>query len=103
MTNVIIGYPIQTDREIDFMNEMELAKMWEDLCKPTDETTLKMAAKSLNYAINELDATCDFVNEACETLVDTAEGDRIASILQDMESRLKDIREMQSKLAKGES
>lgn len=91
------------DWQLDLMYETESGVLWENQCKPTDETTLKKAADSLFLAIEDLDRSCDLVNEACEWLVDTAEGDRISSVLQDMEKLLKDIRGMQSKWAKGES
>lgn len=91
------------DWQLDRMYENENSILWEKQNKPTDETTLKLAAKSLFLAIEELDSSCDLVNEACEMLVDTAEGDRLSSVLQDMERTLKEIREMQTKWAKGEA
>ena len=91
------------DWQLDMMYENESRILWENQNKPTDETTLKLAAKSLILAIEDLDISCDLVNEACEMLVDTAEGDRISSVLQDMERTLKEIRGLQAKWAKGEA
>lgn len=81
------------DYELDRMIEDFNAQEWEKLNTPTDGETLRQAAKSLGYAIDELDEAADCVNEAAETLVDTPEGDRIRSILDEMETLLKDMKE----------
>ena len=80
--------------QLDLMRESESAEKWEKLNTPTDGETLRQGAKSLNYALNELDEACDCVNEAAETLKDTPEGDKVRSILDDMEAILKDVKEM---------
>ena len=90
----VIGYPIQN---IDAMYEAESARMWEEQNMPTDTEMLHLAAKSLRLAATDLDTTCDLVNEAAEAIVDTPEGDKIASILGEMENILKDLREMAEK------
>lgn len=82
---------------VDLIAEKEAAKAWEELNMPTDTETLHQAAKSLGYAIEDLDTSLDLVNEAAELLVDTPEGDRVSSLLQEMESALKDLRGMQRK------
>ena len=81
--------------ELDVMKEQMDAKAWEKLNTPTDGETLRQAAKHLGYAINELDEAADCVNEAAEALVDTPEGDRVASVLEEMETMLKDLKKMQ--------
>ena len=81
--------------ELDAMKERMDAKTWEKLNTPTDGETLRQAAKSLGYAIDELDGAADSVNEAVEALLDTPEGDRIASVLAEMETVLKDLKKMQ--------
>ena len=85
------------DWQLDRMYEGESSKAWEAQNTRTDGETLRQAAKSLDYAIGELDDACDSVNEAAEALVDTPEGDRVRSILDEMEEVLKSIREMQEK------
>lgn len=77
--------------------------LWEMETMPTDGETLKLAAKSLNYAINELDGAADSVNEACESLADCPEYDRVKSILNDMEEILSDLKSMQERWEKGEA
>ena len=85
------------DWQLDLMRESESAAMWEKLNTPTDGETLRQGAKHLGYAIDELDHACDCVNEAAETLVDTPEGDKVRSILDEMEAILKDLKSMQKK------
>lgn len=65
-----------------------------------DGETIRMASKSMRFAIEELDKACDSVNEAVETLTDTPLGDQIASFLMDMESILSMMKEMQKTLGK---
>ena len=74
------------------MVEEAAAREWENQNMPTDGETLRQAAKSLGYAIEELDVAADDVNEAAETLIDTPEGDRVASVLAEMEILLKDLK-----------
>ena len=74
------------------MVEESAAREWENQNMPTDGETLRQAAKSLGYAIEELDVAADDVNEAAETLIDTPEGDRVASVLAEMEILLKDLK-----------
>ena len=73
---------------VAIMVEEAAAQEWERMNMRKDGETLRMAAKSLRFAIEELVRTADFVNEAAEALVDTPEGDRVASILDEMESVL---------------
>lgn len=90
----VIGYPMQN---IDAAYEAESARIWEEQNRQTDTELLRLASKSLRLAADDLDSTCGLVNEAAEAVVDTPEGDRIASILGEMESILKGIREMAEK------
>ena len=84
-------------KDVAIMIEEAAAQEWERLNTPTDGETLRQAAKSLGYAINELDEAADCVNEAAETLADTPEGDRIRSILDEMETLLKDMKEQKKR------
>ena len=85
------------DWQLDLMRESESAAMWEKLNAPTDKETLREGAKSLGQAIYELDGACDFVDDAAELLADTPEGDKVRSILDDMEHILKDLKSMREK------
>lgn len=82
---------------VAIMIEDAAAQEWERLNAPTDVETLRQAAKTLGHAINELDEVSDCVNEAAEALVDTPEGDRVASILSEIESLLKEMKEYKQK------
>ena len=83
--------------DVGIMIEEQAAKEWEKLNAPTDSAMLHLAAKSLGYAIDELDTSCDSVQKAMESLLDTPEGDRVASALSELESVLKELKELQSK------
>lgn len=83
--------------DVGIMVEEQAAKEWERLNAPTDTEMLHLAAKSLGYAIGDLDTSCDLVQEAMESLLDTPEGDRVASALTEMESILKELKELQGK------
>ena len=84
------------------MIEEAAAQEWERLNKPTDGETLRMAARSLGFAIDELDSAADSVNEAVELLADTPEGDRLASTLEEMESILKTLKGFQKEWGRAE-
>ena len=88
---------------LDYMIEKENDRVWEEQNRPTDGETLRQAAKSMNYAIESLDETADLVNEACETLADCVEYDRVKSILNDMEETLERMKKMRDSWQKGES
>ena len=80
------------DWQLDLMYAQESSDLWKQLNTETDGETLRQAAKSLGYAINELDEACDCVNEAAEALTDTAEGDKMLSILDEMEKILDELK-----------
>ena len=87
---------------VDLMIEREVAKLGEEQTMPAvDGETLRLAARSVRWAVEELDKAADFVNEAAETLVDTPQGDRVASILNDMETMLTNLKQLQKAFEKG--
>ena len=88
--------------DVDLMIERASEKMWEEQNLPTDSETLKMAAKELYFAIDDLDHAADWVWTGMEDLKDCVEYDRVASILHDMEDILKDLKAMQKAWEKGE-
>lgn len=90
------------DTTLDKKIEQATEQLWEQQTMPTDETTLKMAAKDLEFAIDELDHAADWVWTGMEELKDCVEYDRVASIMQEMESILKDLKAMQKAWEKGE-
>ena len=91
---MVTGTP---DWQLDLWFDQESDRMWQKLNTTTDGETLRQAAKALKFAINELDESCDCVNEAAEILVDTPEGDKVASILEEMENILKELKGMKEK------
>lgn len=89
------------DTDLDYMIEKEAMCAWEEQNRVTDGESLRQAAKALQFAIEDLDTSADWVNEAAEILVDTPEGDKVASILEEMERILKDLKTMHDKWEKG--
>ena len=77
--------------------DRKIQEMYEAKDVPADSELLRMASKSIRFAIEDMDTSMELVNEAAEELADTPDGDRIASILGEMEGLLKDLKDMQSK------
>ena len=88
---------------VAIMYERQSEQMWEEQNAPViDGETLRQVDRSLRFAIEELDKACDDANEVCEILADTPFGDRVASVLHDMEDLLCDLKTMQKNAEKGE-
>ena len=80
-------------QDVDAMVEARNATEWEEQTAPViDGETARQAARWLRIAAEELDSALDSVNEAAEALVDTPDGDRISSLLKEMEDKLSEIR-----------
>ena len=85
-----------TDLDLDRMVEDAAAKEWEaQNASAADGATLKLAARSMRLAVEDLDKTLDLINEAAEILKDTPEGDKVASYLADGENVLAELRSLQ--------
>lgn len=80
-------------QDVDAMIEARNAAEWEAQTAPViDGETARQAGMLLRMTAEELDKTLDLLNEAAEALVDTPDGDRISSMLSEMEDRLSEIR-----------
>ena len=89
---MMIGYPAQ---DVDAMVETASAKEWEkNQPQNADGDCKNRAARSLEFAITDLDAVCDLINEAVEILLDTVEGDKVSSLLDDGERLLKELKQI---------
>ena len=85
-----------TDLDLDRMVEQAAAKEWEaQNAEPADGAVLKLAARSMRFAVEQLDKTLDLINEAAEILKDTPEGDKVSSYLNDGENVLTELRSLQ--------
>ena len=91
------------DTTLDMMIEQAPDQLWEQQTMPTDGETLKLAARDLKFAIEDLDQAADSVYTGMEELKDCVEYDRVKSILDDMERILKDLKSMQEAWEKGEA
>ena len=69
---------------------------------PTDGAILRNAAKALNFACYELDNACESLQEGCELLSDTPEGDKVKSLLDELETVLKDVKRMRKEWGQAE-
>lgn len=85
------------DAELDRIYETAVAQDWEEQNKPIDRTKLLKAAQAMYFAITDLDEACNSVNEAAEALAETAEGDRAASLLNEMTTILRELTELRKK------
>lgn len=83
------------------MSELEQALGQNRGCR-IDGETLKQAERSMGDVINEMDKACDAASEAAELLKDTPHGDRIASILSDMESTLDYLKQLKEMFMEGD-
>lgn len=80
-------------QDVDAMVEARNAAEWEAQTAPViDGEMARQAARLLRLTAEELDGALDLLNEAAEALVDTPDGDRISSMLSEMEDRLSEIR-----------
>lgn len=84
-----------TDLELDRAVEQAAAKEWEEQNAQADGKRLRMAASSMRYAVDQLDKTLDLISDAAEALVDTPEGDRVASYVDEIENVLTDLKMLQ--------
>lgn len=79
-------------QDVDAMIEARNAAEWEAQTAPViDGETARQAGMLLRMTAEELDGALDLLNEAAETLVDTPDGDRISSMLNEMEDMLSEI------------
>lgn len=90
------------DLELDSVIMRRNEQEWEAQTAPeVDGETLRQAAKSLNWAIEDLDKSADWVNDALTMLLDKPVGDRVGAMLNDMENLLSDLKAMKSNFERG--
>lgn len=87
---------------VDLMIEREVAKLWEEQTAPAvDGETLRRAAQFMRCAVCEMDKAADFVYAAAQKLEDTPQGDRVTSVLFDMENMMTNLKQLQKAFEKG--
>ena len=93
MSNWVVGYPVQTDREIDLMYEAESAKIWEDQ-NSHDELWSKAleAVGYLNVVEEHMNKGLDSLVWAKEEINDTHIEYKVGSLIERYEELLCDIR-----------
>ena len=104
MSNWVVGYPvIQTDQEIDLMNESEIAKMWEEQ-NSHDEVWNKAleAVGYLNVVEDHMDKGLDSLLFANEEMTGTNEDYKIGSLIERYEDLLCDLRAIMKKFKEGD-
>ena len=59
---------------------------------------IRQAAREMAAAVEALDDTCEKINEVAQIMEDTVHGDRAASILNDLEDIMCDLRQIRNML-----
>ncbi len=103
MANWVVGYPIQTDREIDLMYESESAKMWEEQnAHDRDWDRMLEAVGYLNVAIEHLDKATDSLIGAKEEIEGLPAEYRLGSIEESLEELNCEIEKIRQRFISGE-
>lgn len=103
MANWVVGYPMQTDREIDLMYEAESEKMWEEQNARDDEWDRKLEAVSyLNVAIEKMEAAVKSFVGAVDELEGLPDEYRVGSLNETLEELICDTESLRQKFIKGE-
>lgn len=93
MTNMVIGYPVQTDREIDLMYEAESAKLWEE--QNNHDEVWNKALNSvgyLNVVEEQMDKALDSLIWAKEEMSNTNSEYKVGMLIDRYEELLCDLR-----------
>lgn len=103
MANWVVGYPIQTDREIDLMYERESERMWEEQNKH-DEAWDKMldSVGFINVVLEHLDKATTGLASAKDAVDGTPAEYRVGSLLDSLEEFVCDLNELRRKFINGE-
>ena len=93
MGNWVDGYPVQTDREIDLINEKEAEKMWEKLNSHDDVWNKALEAVGyLNVVEEHMDTGLDSLVWAMEEMKETNSDYKIGILIDRYEELLCDLR-----------
>ncbi len=103
MANWVVGYPVQTDREIDLMYENECARIWERLNAP-DEFAKQMQEASLPLCASAalIDKAEEELSAAISHLWDTPLERDVDELLDRLQDLRIDIQELAKHYRKGE-
>ena len=103
MASWVVGYPVQTDQEIDLMDEKEAAKMWEE--QNSHEEVWNKALEAVGYlnAAEEcLDKGLDSLIWAQEEMNGTNSDYKIGMLIEKHEELLCDIRRLIKQFTEGD-
>jgi hypothetical protein len=89
-----IGYP-RTGAVIDRQYKTIPGPKWSEPVRVLDGETIRQVDQALRFATEELDKACDSMNEAAVLLEDFPDGDRLQSLLHDMEKLLAEAKAKQ--------
>ena len=100
---MVVGYPIQTDQEIDLMYESESARMWEEQNSRSD------AWDRMLDAVGYINVALEHLNKATSSLVsakDQVDGlpaeCRLGSLIDDYENLVCDLQNIRQRFINGE-
>ena len=103
MANWVVGYPVQSDREIDLMYEAESEKMWEEL--NNHDALWDKALESvgyLNVVEEHMDKGLDSLIWAKEELNGTDIEYKVQTLVEQYEELMCDIRRTIKQFAEGD-
>lgn len=103
MGNTVVGYPVQTDQEIDLMYEDECARIWERLNAPDPcESQMQHSVVFIEQAIKMLDSAEDRLAEAMAELFDTPMEAKVGSFFDQVSDLRCDLQNLSKKYERGE-
>lgn len=100
---MVVGYPIQTDQEIDLMEEKEVAKLWEEQNSHSDVWNKALEAVGyLNVVEEHMDKGLDSLVWAKDIMDDTNVDYKVAQLIEDYENLLCDVRKLIKQFVEGD-
>lgn len=93
MANWVVGYPVQTDREIDLMCEAESEKMWEEQNRHDEVWNKALEAVGyLNFALEQMEKGTVSLALAMDTMDETNSDYKVRGLYERYEDLVCDIR-----------
>ena len=90
-------------QDVDAMWEADAAAEWERINEPDPyENQMKMAARSLDKALDELNDVIGWVQTAEDDLQDSPMGDKVSSFAQDLDNIYCELRKLKDHYERGE-
>lgn len=103
MSNWVVGYPAQADREIDLMYESESARLWEEQNSKDEQwNKLLNAVGYINVVLEHLDKVTDGLALAKQEVEGIPAEYKVGSLLDSFEDLNCDLNKLRERFIKGE-